>query len=682
MKTFNLKTICTLAIMLCSLSSMANKTVRWEKPYVLHADINYLKLHSVEFSDTATIVELSTENPQSPFYILSWIYLRGDDDKKYKIKYCKECRLNELLTAERFANKENNTLTLVFEPMPKNTTTLDMLTVFNVYEFRFFGIAKSKKSVKIKPFKYNEQNTTCLRENFFKKDTAYIKGVIEGYSPDMRINSFSVYHSNPLTNRDEPFSFEIKEDGTFEQKVVLSHPILELALPKNQLLAFYFLIRPGHTLNVVMHEDLTVDYYDESNKEVEYKEVLRFMPNAINGYNSQEFKQDVKTLNFVEYSRKIDSLQNKAMDLLNYYANRYHYSDCDYLIAKTETQLSFAKKLMDYCIYKNLKPNNGMPAKDNPYYQVIDIDNYSALKKIPYNDSIMLCCKTYSSLQEHYSYNRVFKHHTTERIVTDNGDTINAYYNNTEKSDSICAEIDKKLFSTKEMSVPMKIHLLRSLYNKYKTPINIDGYINEYKQNNPNADSIEIQRAKDTFVEETKKTYQKRCEYFQDKNFEAKADEIFNKFLYDTSATYELPDCEATTLLRKITDKYKGKILYIDFWATFCSPCRSQIEHSKKMREELRDNPEVDFIFITGESDSPQKTYDEYVAQHLDGEDCYRVPDYEYMKYMELFKFLSIPHQEVLDKNGNVLRIYNRESFSETKTFLWNLNRIKEKLGQ
>lgn len=233
MKTFNLKTICTLAIMLCSLSSMANKTVRWEKPYVLHADINYLKLHSVEFSDTATIVELSTENPQSPFYILSWIYLRGDDDKKYKIKYCKECRLNELLTAERFANKENNTLTLVFEPMPKNTTTLDMLTVFNVYELRFFGIAKSKKSVKIKPFKYNEQNTTCLRENFFKKDTAYIKGVIEGYSPDMRINSFSVYHRNPLTNRDEPFSFEIKEDGTFEQKVVLSHPILELALPKN-----------------------------------------------------------------------------------------------------------------------------------------------------------------------------------------------------------------------------------------------------------------------------------------------------------------------------------------------------------------------------------------------------------------------------------------------------------------
>ena len=49
---------------------------------------------------------------------------------------------------------------------------------------------------------------------------------------------------------------------------------------------------------------------------------------------------------------------------------------------------------------------------------------------------------------------------------------------------------------------------------------------------------------------------------------------------------------------------------------------------------------------------------------------------------MELFKFLSIPHQEVLDKNGNILRIYNRESFSETKTFLWNLNRIKEKLGQ
>ena len=123
------------------------------------------------------------------------------------------------------------------------------------------------------------------------------------------------------------------------------------------------------------------------------------MPRALNGYDYNEFKNDIKTLNFVEYGHKINSLQNKAMDLLNYYANRYHYSDCDYLIAKTETQLSFANKLMDYCVYKNLKPNNEKPAKDDPYYQVVDVDNYSALKKIPYNDSIILCCKSYRSAQ-------------------------------------------------------------------------------------------------------------------------------------------------------------------------------------------------------------------------------------------------------------------------------------------
>lgn len=159
-----------------------------------------------------------------------------------------------------------------------------------------------------------------------------------------------------------------------------------------------------------------------------------------------------------------------------------------------------------------------------------------------------------------------------------------------------------------------------------------------------------------------------------------KADKIYDSYCNIASLTYSLPECEATAMLRKIIDRYRGKYVYIDFWATSCGPCRAAIEHSKHVREELRDHPELEFVFITSDKQSPEGEYNEYVAKHLQGEECYRVPHNEYAKYMELFHFLGIPHYETLDKNGNVLRtrqfvMYDKDSY------LIEISRFNKLLG-
>ena len=43
----------------------------------------------------------------------------------------------------------------------------------------------------------------------------------------------------------------------------------------------------------------------------------------------------------------------------------------------------------------------------------------------------------------------------------------------------------------------------------------------------------------------------------------------------------------------------KGKVLYVDLWATWCGPCMQEMPHFEKLKEKYRDNPNVAFISLS-----------------------------------------------------------------------------------
>ena len=177
---------------------------------------------------------------------------------------------------------------------------------------------------------------------------------------------------------------------------------------------------------------------------------------------------------------------------------------------------------------------------------------------------------------------------------------------------------------------------------------------------------------------ELAKSFSRRRRLLASPALQRQADRVYAEALARWKVpAYALPECEATEVLRRLTDKYKGKYLLIDFWGMSCAPCRMAIQNSKPMREALRDDKDVDFLFIHAEGEAPEKEYRKFVTAYLDGEDVQQISRSDYNKLMELFRFLGIPHYEPLDPDGNVVRDGLR--YTDTPLFRSQVEELKQK---
>ena len=152
------------------------------------------------------------------------------------------------------------------------------------------------------------------------------------------------------------------------------------------------------------------------------------------------------------------------------------------------------------------------------------------------------------------------------------------------------------------------------------------------------------------------KEYQKNittpfiANYLALKNKETKSKIEANKKLVGAKIN-EVPKTAGDKVFDAIMSKYKGKVVYVDFWATWCAPCRSGIEQIKPLKEEMA-NENVAFIYITNQT-SPKTTYDNMIPT-IKGEH-YRVSADEWNILSGMFKISGIPHYVLVGKDGNVI---------------------------
>ena len=97
--------------------------------------------------------------------------------------------------------------------------------------------------------------------------------------------------------------------------------------------------------------------------------------------------------------------------------------------------------------------------------------------------------------------------------------------------------------------------------------------------------------------------------------------QIAEELASNESVFFKKYDDEAPEdILQTILDKYKGKAVLIDMWATWCGPCRAGHKAMAPLREELKGR-NIKFVYITSPS-SPPTTWQEMIKD-IDGDHYY-----------------------------------------------------------
>lgn len=125
--------------------------------------------------------------------------------------------------------------------------------------------------------------------------------------------------------------------------------------------------------------------------------------------------------------------------------------------------------------------------------------------------------------------------------------------------------------------------------------------------------------------------------------------------------------------LSEITTKNKinfknseGKVIVINFWATWCPPCIAEMPSLKKLHEEYKGK--VDFYFVSNEK---SEVIQAFLKKH----------DYNFKvynpitQYPEQFDVSSIPRTFLIDKQGTIV-------IDKTGAANWNSDKVRSTIGE
>jgi len=130
-----------------------------------------------------------------------------------------------------------------------------------------------------------------------------------------------------------------------------------------------------------------------------------------------------------------------------------------------------------------------------------------------------------------------------------------------------------------------------------------------------------------------------------------------NKVLFDSSIADKsniiLDAQNSKTTWSELLNKYKGNILYIDFWASWCVPCRKGIPYSARLGNTLKDK---NFVVIFISIDEGLSKWKNAMRENgIDSKNSFIIPNWKTSEIIKRFKVNLIPRYMLIGKNGQIV---------------------------